>query len=140
MIQRKQTLWLLLATLASIFTFMFPFATGEEVVEKTLMRQPTEIIAGSNFFTLLLTIASIGISFVTIFMFKDRKLQMKLCILGLLTAVIILVLYIMGMNKLIKPTPALWVVLPVATIAGYFMAYKGIRSDEKLVKSLDKLR
>lgn len=140
MIQRQQTLWLLLATLSAVLTFMFPFAIGEEVVEKTLMKQKAEIMAGSNFFTLILTIASIGISFVTIFLFKDRKMQMKLSILGLLIAVVILVLYIMGMNKLIKPTPALWVILPVATIAGYFMAYKGIRSDEKLVKSLDKLR
>lgn len=140
MIQRKQTLWLLLATLTAVLTFLFPFATGEEVVEKTLMRQKAEIIAGSNFFTLILTIASIGLSFITIFMFKDRKLQIKLCILGLLIAIVILILYIMGMNKLIKPTPALWVILPVATIAGYFMAFKGIRSDERLVKSLDKLR
>jgi len=140
MIQRQQTLWLLLATIAAVLTFMFPFATGEEVVEKTLMRQTAEIIAGSNFFTLILTIASIGLSFVTIFLFKDRKMQMRLCLLGLLIAIIILILYVMSMNKLIKPTPALWVILPLATIAGYFMAFKGIRSDEKLVKSLDKLR
>jgi len=73
MIQRQQTLWLLLATAAAVLTFMFPFATGEELVVKTAMKQSVDIIAGDNFFTLLLTIASIGISAVTIFMFKDRK-------------------------------------------------------------------
>jgi Domain of unknown function (DUF4293) len=140
MIQRQQTLWLLLATVASVLTFMFPFATGEEIVPKTAMRQPTEIIAGSSFFTLILTIASVGISFITIFMFKDRKMQIKLCLLGILIAIIILVLYFMGMRKLISSTPALWAILPLAVIASYFMAFKGIRSDEKLVKSLDKLR
>jgi hypothetical protein len=140
MIQRQQTLWLLLATVAAVLTFMFPFAIGEELVEKTQMKQKAEIMAGSNFFTLILTIASIGISFVSIFMFKDRKTQLKLSIVGLLIAIVILVLYVMGMNKLISPTPALWVILPVATIAGYFMAFRGIRNDEKLVKSLDKLR
>jgi hypothetical protein len=31
-------------------------------------------------------------------------------------------------------------VLPVAVIAGYIMAWRNIRKDEKLVKSLDKLR
>jgi Ca2+/Na+ antiporter len=140
MIQRQQTLWLLLATAAAIFTFMFPFATGEKLVEKTAMRQSTEIIAGGNFFTLILSIASIGISAVTIFMFKDRKLQMKLCILGLLISVLILVLYFMDMNKLLKSTPALWAVLPVVVVISYFMAFRNIRKDEKLVKSLDKLR
>jgi hypothetical protein len=140
MIQRQQTLWLLLATAAAILTFMFPFATGEEIVQKTSMKQPAEIIAGGNFFTLLLTIASIGISGITIFMFKDRKLQIKLCLLGFLVSVLVLVLYFMGMNKLLSPTPALWVILPVAVAVSYFMAFRNIRKDEKLVQSLDKLR
>jgi hypothetical protein len=99
-----------------------------------------DVIAGSNFFTLLLTIASIGISTVTIFMFKDRKLQMRLCLLGILVSVLILVLYILNMRKLITSTPALWAILPVVVIASYFMAFRNIRKDEKLVKSLDKLR
>jgi peptidoglycan/LPS O-acetylase OafA/YrhL len=140
MIQRQQTLWLLLATAAAILTFMFPFATGEEIVQKTALKQPAEIIAGGNFFTLLLTIASIGISTVAIFMFKDRKLQIKLCLLGLLVSVLILVLYFMGMKKLLSATPALWAILPVAVAAGYFMAFRNIRKDEKLIKTLDKLR
>lgn len=140
MIQRQQTLWLLLSTAAAVLTFMFPFATGEELVVKTAMKQTVEVIAGDNFFTLLLTIASIGISAVTIFMFKDRKLQMRLCLLGILVSVLILVLYILNMKKLITSTPALWAILPVVVIASYFMAFRNIRKDEKLVKSLDKLR
>lgn len=140
MIQRKQTLWLLLATVAAVLTFMFPFATGEELVEKTAMKQNTEITAGSSFFTLLLTIASIGISAIAIFMFKDRKLQMRLSLLGFIIAAGIFVLYILEMRKLVTSTPALWAILPVVTIVCYFLAFRGIRSDEKLVKSLDKLR
>lgn len=140
MIQRQQTLWLLLATAAGVLTFMFPFATGEELVAKTNMKQLVQVDAGSNFFTLILSIASIGVSAVTIFMFKDRKLQLKLCILGLVISVAILVLYILNAKKLVSFTPALWAVLPVAVIAGYFMAWRNIRKDEKLVKSLDKLR
>lgn len=140
MIQRQQTLWLLLATAAAVLTFMFPFATGEELVAKTNMKQLVQLDAGSNFFTLILSIASIGISAVTIFLFKDRKLQMKLCLLGLLIAVITMVLYILNAKKLATVTPALWAVLPLAVIAGYYMAWRNIRKDERLVKSLEKLR
>lgn len=140
MIQRQQTLWLLLATAAAVLTFMFPFATGEEIVKKTAMRQTTEIIAGSNFFTLILTIVSIGLSAITIFLFKDRKLQIKLSLLGLLVSIGILVIYILDMKKLITSTPALWAILPVVVIISFFMAFRNIRKDEKLVKSLDKLR
>ena len=140
MIQRQQTLWLLLATAAAVLTFMFPFATGEQLVKNTSLKESAEVIAGSNFFTLLLTIASIGLSATTIFLFKDRKLQARLCLLGLLISIGILVLYYFEMKKLISSTPALWAVLPVLVIISYFMAFRNIRKDEKLVKSLDKLR
>ena len=136
MIQRQQTLWLLLSAAAGILTFMFPFATGEKL-SKTGVAQ---LNAGKDFFILLLTIASIGLASVTIFLYKDRKLQIKLCLLGLLVSGVTLFLYIMGMKKMLSTTPALWAILPVAAIVGYFMAFRNIRKDEKLVKSLDKLR
>ncbi len=140
MIQRQQTLWLLLATAAAVLSFMFPFATGEELVKNSSMQKLAEINAGSNLYTILLTVASIGISLVTIFMFKDRKLQIKLCLLGLLISILILVVYFMEMKKLISSTPALWAILPVVVIVSFFMAFSKIRKDEKLIKSLNKLR
>ena len=140
MIQRQQTLWLLLATVAGILSFVFPFVTGTELVDKTVMEKPAEIVAGSHFFILLLTIASIAISAITIFLFKNRKQQQWLCLLGVLIAGLLIFLYILEMNKLIKPTLALFCILPFAMLAGYFLAFRNIRKDEKLVKSLDKLR
>ncbi len=140
MIQRQQTLWLLLATAAAVLTFLYPFATGEEIVEKTALRQNTEIIAGNNFFTLILTIFSIGISAITIFLFKERKTQVKLSLVGLLVSVLILVLYVLEMRKLATSTPALWAILPVIVTISFYMAFRNIRKDEKLIKSLDKLR
>ncbi|HPG12167.1 MAG TPA: DUF4293 domain-containing protein [Chitinophagaceae bacterium] len=140
MIQRQQTLWLLLASAAAVLTFFFPFATGEEAVLNTDMVKTTEIIAGSNFFTLILTAVSAGLAFVIIFMFKDRKLQMRLTLLGILIAGITLALYILNMSKLTKATPALWAVLPAIVVISFFMAFRNIRKDEKLVRSLDKLR
>ena len=140
MIQRKQTLWLLLATAAAILSFLYPFATGEEIIKGTAMRQRAELIAGGQFFTLILTIGSIVLSTVTIFFFKDRKLQMRLCLLGVLLTAGILTLYILQLRKLIAGTPALWSVLPVLVLLGYIFAWRDIRKDEKLVKSLDKLR
>ena len=140
MIQRQQTLWLMLATIAAALSFKFPFATGEEIVKNTSMKKLVEMTAGNNFFTLILTIASIVISTITIFMFKERKMQMKLCVLGFLISIGILTVYILEMQKLISGTPALWALLPVVVIISYFMAFRNIRKDEKLVKSLDKLR
>ena len=55
-------------------------------------------------------------------------------------AVVIIMLYVIQMNKLTHSTIALFAVLPFAILAGYFLAFRNIRKDEKLVKSLDKLR
>lgn len=138
MIQRQQTLWLLLTTMAAIFSFMFPFVVGDEIQQNSAVR--TVVDAGSTFFLLILTGGSLILSTIIIFLFKNRKQQMWLCVLGVLISGLLIFLYIMQMNKLIKPVPALTAVLPVIMLIGYFMAFRGIRKDEKLVKSLDKLR
>ena len=98
------------------------------------------IDGGSNFFLLAFTGVSLILSTVIIFLFKNRKQQMKFCLLGLLLSVIIIILYIMQVNKLIKPTLALSCILPFAIVAGYYLAFRNIRKDEKLIKTLDKLR
>lgn len=140
MIQRQQTLWLLLSAIAAILSFMFPFVVGGEIVGKSTVPSTLRVDGGSNFFLLVLTGASLILSSVIIFLFKNRKQQMLLCLAGMLLSVLIIVLYILQMNKLIKPTLALSCIFPFAIEVGYFMGFRNIRKDEKLVKSLDKLR
>lgn len=140
MIQRQQTLWLILATAAAVLTFKFPFATGQELIMNTSMKQLVELTAGERSATLILTPVSAIISTICIFLFKTRKMQMRLCFLGLLVSLLILSLYIINTKKLIAATPAIWAILPVLVTTCYFMAFRNIRKDEKLVKSLDKLR
>jgi peptidoglycan/LPS O-acetylase OafA/YrhL len=138
MIQRRQTLWLLLATIAAILSFMFPFVTGKEAIKN--MQADKVIDAASDFFLLILTGGSVMLSTVIIFLFKDRKMQIRLCLLGVLVSLLIIIRYIMLMNKLTNTTLALYAVLPFIFLASYYLAFRDIRKDEKLVKSLDKLR
>jgi hypothetical protein len=138
MIQRKQTLWLLLSTFAALLCFMFPFATGKGMIKG--VETDISLKSDSNFILLICTGASLILSAVIIFLYKDRKLQMRLCLLGLLLAALIIFLFISQMGKMTKSTLALFCVLPFAVAAGYFLAFRNIRQDEKLVKSLEKLR
>ncbi|HUR66673.1 MAG TPA: DUF4293 family protein [Chitinophagaceae bacterium] len=138
MIQRQQTLWLLLATLAALLSFMFPFVIGK-AMEKGIEADKV-IKADSDFILLILTGASLILSGAAIFLYKDRPLQIKLCLAGLLISIAIIVLYILQMNKLSRPTLALFAILPFLITIGYYMAYRNIRKDQKLIKSLDKLR
>ncbi len=140
MIQRQQSLWLILAMICTFLSFQFPFVTGKEPIENSTALLDVTVDAASDLFLLLMTGASIGLALVTIFMFKDRKLQMKLCIIGILLSLGIIARYIWKFTMLIKPVPALWSVLPFLALVAYAMACRGIRHDERLVKSLDKLR
>ena len=138
MIQRQQTLWLLLAIAAAIACFMFPFVVGDTAGTNGPVR--ATIDAGSSFLLLLCTGASLVLSSLTIFLYKNRQQQTWLCLGGILLTLVLFLLYFREMNKLDKPVLALSAVLPLIMLISYFLALRGIRKDEKLVKSLDKLR
>ena len=138
MIQRQQSLWLLLAAVASFLSFKFPFYTGN-ILENNVTRFD-ELEGGSNLLLLIFTGASVLISPITIFLYKDRKAQLKLAIVGIMISIILLILYFTQVKKFSDGNFALTSIFVLAILIGYIMAAKGIRSDQKLVKSLDKLR
>ena len=139
MIQRQQTLWLLLSSIAATCSFLFPFVSGKEILKSNLLADKV-VDGASNLFLLVLTGASLILSTVIIFLFKNRRQQIWLCLLGILLTLLIIFLYILQMNELVKPILALSSIFPVLILLGYYMALRNIRKDEKLVKSLDKLR
>lgn len=104
------------------------------------MLKDVVIDAGSNFFILLITLTAAILSTVIIFLFKNRKQQMTLCFLGLLLSAGLVLLYYFEIKKLDKYTLALSCVFPLIILISFLMAWRNIRKDEKLVKSLDKLR
>ena len=59
---------------------------------------------------------------------------------GILVTALLVFFYIKEMNRLTSPVLALSAVLPAVILFSYIMALRGIRKDDKLVKSLDKLR
>lgn len=138
MIQRQQSLWLLLSAAAAFLSFQFPFYTGDYLENN--INQFKELEAGSNLFLLILSGLALLLAAVTIFLFKDRKTQLKLSVGGLIVSIIILVLYFVEVGKFVKGNFALTSVFAFAIFIGFVMAIRGIVKDERLVKSLDKLR
>lgn len=139
MIQRKQTLWLILAAAAAVLTFYFPFYTGQKA-EAVGSELGGELEAGSNMFILILSGLAAVLATGAIFLFKDRKMQLKVAIAGLIVSIIILILYFREVSTFVTGNFALTSVFAFAVLIGFIMAIRGILSDEKLVKSLDKLR
>ncbi len=138
MIQRIQSLWLLLAALFEAITFRFPFYNGDW--NKDTLPTPVDLDADT---TILLTIISVltgALAFAAVFLFGNRKLQLRLGIVGLLFAIGTLVLYFLELQNFTSGTISLWCIFPFAVAAFYILAIKGIREDAKLIKGLDRLR
>lgn len=137
MIQRQQSLWLLLSTISAFLSYILPFFSGTKQVNDLIEKAILD--GGSTFFLLTLTGASLILSLITIFMFKDRKLQFRLCIAGSILSILILLIYFNEMKNL-SGSLSLSAIFVFAIPFGNIMAAIRIRQDEKLVKSLDKLR
>lgn len=152
MIQRKQTLFILLAIILSIVCLSLPIGVFEP---QTMGDKATlfslAIIDGNGsyeigisilLFILLLITCPIGLY--TIFKYKNRKLQLSLCILN----IILLLLwygifyftgYVMGYEKM-DFQPEFVSCLPLVIMVLYIMAHQGVKADEKLVRSADRIR
>lgn len=138
MIQRQQSLWLLLAAVASFFTFRHPFYTGNRPENGSSIY--FELEAGSSLFLLILTGLSVLLAVITIFLYKERKTQLKMAIAGIVLSAVLLILYFLEVQKFDNGNFALTAIWVPAILVGYIMAARGIWKDEKLVRSLDKLR
>ena len=140
MIQRIQTIWLLLAAIFAAITFRFPFFTGDWL--KDTVQASVDLNARTTIWLSILTVLSGAVAFVTIFLFDNRKLQLKLTYLGIFLTVVMLVLYFLEMNNFASGTGtiALWCVFHFAILGCYILAARGIWKDQKLVKSMDRLR
>lgn len=139
MIQRQQTLWLLLATAFAVLSFQFPFYSGT-VIEENMPPVFTELEGGSNLWLILLTAISAIISLIAIFLFKDRSTQLKLVITGIVVSAVLLILYFKEVTKFHPGNFALTSVFIFLLPITFILAARGIRKDQKLIKSLDKLR
>ena len=149
MLQRIQSIYLLLAALVIFSLFLFPLVHNVYLDGRPVSIMVTGVYQDLNgrqshtesFTALTIGTAIIGlVPLAIIFLYKNRKQQIQLCLLGILLSVLIVVMYVSQMNKLVKPTLALSCVFPVMIVIGYFMAFRNIRKDEKLIKTLDKLR
>lgn len=141
MIQRIQTVWLFLAALVMACIFYFP-------VYKFSSPTQLPMTIGNDFVGIILAGISIVLSLVTIFRFKNRKNQVGLTWLNILVTIGLQAwLFFKVTNFRNDPANStlqgyFWIgmFLPLVTLILLFMAKSGIRKDEKLVKSLDRLR
>ena len=136
MIQRIQTIWLLLATICTFCALKWCFYSGT--------------LANSNSITFVNGLSSFPISFVTIvigvltsvsiFINNNRLLQMRLCVFSLILEGLLVFLYFNETKKYIVGTLSLASALQGLVFLFILLAFRGIYNDHKTVKESDRLR
>ena len=158
MIQRKQTVFLFLASVAMVLHFIFPIAQflgeGEYQLHYYLYKvvsfvPDVKVPVNNNFFitgTALSGVVALG-SFIAIFLYKNRILQIKvvrMLVLFLLAHIAILFFFSIPALEEISGNKAEFdyfgVSMPLIAFIFLVLAVRGIISDEKLVRSADRLR
>ena len=149
MIQRIQTLYLLIATAlmaVAIFTPVAQFFDGTQ--EYTLTAFALKDAAGVTvqpalYMGILLAVAGL-LPFIVVFLFKNRQLQIRLCgaeVVLLLGSVIVMGIYFYLSTRLFDVSSLkVGIAMPLIAIIFVALAIRSIFRDEVLVRSLDRIR
>lgn len=139
MIQRLQSVWLLFAAGFDAVTFRFPFYSGDWLRDN-LPNVTVDLNARTTIWFTVLTVLTAALALLTIFLYKNRRLQLRLTYLGIFLTAVLLTLYGIEVTRFGSGTVALWAIFYVAILICFILAARGILSDQKLIKSLDRLR
>lgn len=160
MIQRIQTVYLLLASIASAL-MLVPFGNmplakfyGETITLHFHALYIENLIPGEaspfNFYFTLPLVAALVlitlIAFISIFLYKNRQKQMMWIKINTFLTLILLAGYFFGYinfleNKL--ATEAIYGLnsfLPALILLFLVLAFRSVKKDDKLVKSMDRIR
>ena len=145
MIQRVQSLFYLLAALCFGGLFKFPFATSEVAIPQYLNDMSYNVMDHG----ILTGLAGLGLvaSIVAIFIFKQRVLQLRLGYMVIILSILIpLVAFLLiynektAVNDVNQINDSFGLYLPVLALIFGVLANKFVKKDDKLVKSMDRLR
>lgn len=155
MIQRIQSLYLLVVTALMAVTLFCPIAKfnveGEEVILSAFgVSDTVGVLSSMPVWMGVMLAASTLLPLITIFLFKRRMLQIRLCgveVALLVGDIALMAFYIYKLyanffeniewSNLIIGVP---VVMPIASIVLTVLALRATLRDELLVRSLDRIR
>lgn len=149
MIQRKQTIYLLLALAALIVCLCFPIGRltsttlgAETLVYNLGLYTNTGVSVHPILFVDIVVVATL--SFINIFLYNKRKLQMRICVVSIILCLVWYAYYAFMVLSMFKGIGAVSisfaVCLPFVAIVMLVLARSGIKADEELIKSMSRIR
>jgi len=125
MIQRIQTVYLFFVFCLMLILVFFPFS--------------------SSWMALLVTGLVGALAMITVFLYKKRRLQLKISYLILFLLILLYAFYfifegqILSFSEFFRQTGYTFLI-PLVSCVLVYLAIRGIKKDEKLIRSLDRLR
>jgi len=139
MIQRIQTLWLLLAAIFAFLGFKFSFYSG--AIVETGSPETYAKVTGITTIPLIIVTTAVGVlALIAIFLYKNRSLQLKLSIGGVALQAVLLFLYYSEISQFVRGTFSLTAIIQALVPIFFLLAAKGISNDEKIIKESNRLR
>ena len=141
MIQRIQSVWFLLAALCGFAMSQVPLFIASYANNVT-----KNVLATESLLLFALSIATACLAVFCIFLFRNRSLQFKLAVVGVLLSFALVGLEVWQIeqfkatNTLVKGTYYWGGLLPIAMSIFFILAARGVYRDDRLVKSVDRLR
>ncbi len=131
MIQRIQSIFLVIAS--GLFAYMSFFSPIWILRDKILMAQDDTKL-------FVLCLSSMLLTLIALFVFSNRRLQMKLIRLTIITELIISVrMYLVSLEHNVSIGTNIYMLLALAFIS-LILAYRGVKKDDDLVRSADRIR
>lgn len=152
MIQRIQSLYLLLAAAFMSLTLFMPIATfvvDGQTYELTAFSLTCGEISQSTIWLGIILVIATALPLITIFLFKRRTLQIRLCaveVVLLIGSLVLVALYYWLTSRLfeglvIDHRQFGWAApMPIVALVLSYLASRAIFKDEVLVRSLDRIR
>ncbi len=166
MIQRIQTLWFLIAGISALLSWVFPFCffsdstkefegliklTGIELQDSVSSQFFPATDSMEGWILLILAALNVFLPFILIGLFQNRKLQITLSTLALTIPVIsILSAFVFVSSGIFRleqkgiegvSIQVAWaIVLPLIALLGLGLGRRGVKKDEALIRSMDRIR
>ena len=151
MIQRKQTLYLLLALIVTVVCLCMPVAMLEPqgmglstMIYNLGTVVPDQGINFSNWPLFALLVVTIPLEACAVFLYRKRPMQAKLCVWSIVFCLAWYVYYafalLNGFGHEYTFHLQFAACLPLVAIIALVLARRGIIHDEKLVRSADRIR
>ena len=153
MIQRIHSLFLFIVFDLQVLLLLLPVSEyaveGKPIVNFFVLGfQPEGIVIQNLFLTTLVLILSyilVVIPLITIFLYKKRIMQMRLCIANFILLIgfqVLLFWFCLSTGNELKAVTGykISLIFPLISAILSYLAFLSIRKDEKLIRSIDRIR